>query len=204
MIREKASYYSASLRSVLCAIAVLWAAPAAAITIDVSFGQSVGAGSPSVYTLSNTFTLPTGFSNASLSITSLSIDDRGILSLNGTQISDAGIFGPGAGSLTLSLGGPNNAYTYLHGNGAQSVTVTSGFLTGLNTLEILVNDTNSGIFGEPLASGVNISSAFLAASVSYDDEAVVGVPEPGTIGLLGFGVLILAEIRRRKSKQLAA
>lgn len=184
------------LRSLICAAALATAMPAVAATINLDFGQSVPAGSPSVYTLTNSFTLPAGFSNASLTIETLAIDDRGLLLLNGATISDAGIFGPGDGFITLTPGGSNDPYTFSFGNGVQDRVVTTDFIEGLNTLSILVNDTNQGIFGAPLAS-VNISGASFTGFVTFDVGAD-DVAEPATLGLLGIGFLGAAVLRRTR------
>jgi hypothetical protein len=64
------------------------------VTIDVSTSHVATAGSPSVYTVDADFTLPAGFSNASLTIEALSIDDRGVLVLNGTSSATPGSSAP--------------------------------------------------------------------------------------------------------------
>lgn len=185
------------MRRVMCSVvfaASLCAgsqAVAATITLDVGFSHTALAGSPSVYTVSNTFTLPTGFSNPVLTVTALNIDDRGVLQLNGTAIASAGIFGPGTGSMTFTPGGLNQTFDFTF-TPLNPVVVTSGFLPGLNTLSILVNDTNNGIFGAPLANGVNISGVGLAATVRFDQPNGTSVPEPATFGLLAAGLLGLA------------
>lgn len=186
------------LRLMTCATALLFTMPANANTVDVSFNTTAAAGSPSVYTVGSTFSLPVGFTNASLTLSSLTADDRGVLQLNGTNISNAGIFGPGLGAMTLTPGGPNNPFTFTNGNGAQNLVITSGFLTGLNALSFIINDTNNGIFGVPLASGVNISGASAAASVTFDSP-VVAIPEPSTYVMLALGLFGLAVARRAKT-----
>ncbi|WP_310446447.1 PEP-CTERM sorting domain-containing protein [Thiobacillus sp.] len=178
------------------AIAPLFAAPSFATVIDASFSSTATAGSPSVYTVTHDFVLPIGFSNASLTIESMAADDRGVLLLNGTMISNAGIFGPGSGFMTLIPGGSNDPFTFTFGNGIQNVVVTSGFLTGLNTLSLIINDTDNGIFGAPLATGVHISGAGILASVSFDAAAV---PEPGTGALLLAGLGLVGFAARRRS-----
>src|SRR5262245_58605803 len=97
--------------------ATLPTAPAFAVTIDLGLSFTATFGSPSFYTLNDNFTLPAGFSNASLTIQTLDLDDRGVVVLNGTIITNAGIFGPGSGFMTLTNGGSNNPFTFTHGNG---------------------------------------------------------------------------------------
>lgn len=176
---------------------MLSAAPAHAATISLNLSHTAVAGSPSFYTLEQIFSLPAGFLNASLTIQSLACDDRCVLQLNGTTITNAGIFGPGAGSMTLTSGGANIPFAFTFGNGAQNLLVNSGFLTGSNTLLLIVNDTNQGIFGAPLPGGVNISGVGFSGSVNFDSPTTA-VPEPGsTLALLGISALGILAGRRR-------
>lgn len=147
-------------------VALSWA-PASAVTVNLSSSTTAIAGSPSVYTVIQTFVLPAGFTNAALSITNLDIDDRGILQLNGVTIDSAGIFGPGTTTLDLTTSGPTITQSYA-ANGSRNVIVSTGFVAGTNSLTILVNDTNSGINGASLPGGVNISSTSLGATLQYD------------------------------------
>jgi hypothetical protein len=172
--------------------------------IDVNLIASKPAGSPSFYTLSNTFTLPTGFTNGTLTIDNLYIDDRGVLQLNGTTIASAGLlFGTtGAGFMTLTPGGPNNPFTFAFPSGDlnPNLVITSGLVAGSNTLSVIVNDTNFGIGGVPLETGVGQSDVNIVASVSFD-VGTAAIPEPATLTLLGISLVGLAGFRRRKAKQ---
>lgn len=154
--------------------ALSWAPAGAVTTVNLSANTTAIAGSPSVYTVGQSFVLPAGFTNASLSITDLNIDDRGVLQLNGVTVDSAGIFGPGTTTLVLTPGGPAVTQSYA-ANGPRNVIVTTGFVTGTNSLNIIVNDTNNGINGVPLPGGVNISTTSLIATLQYD-IAVAAVP----------------------------
>ena len=188
------------LRSMVCASALLFTTSALAVVIDVSFSATAVPGSPSVYVVSEDFTLPTGFTNAQLSIDFLYIDDRGLLQLNGTTIASAGIFGPGSGFMTLTPGGSNDPFTFAFASGVDpNLVITSGFLEGSNTLSVLVNDTNEGIGGAPLAGGVNISDVNVVATVTFD-VITSQVSEPATLTLLGISLFGLAGFRRRKAQ----
>ncbi len=187
------------LSSVICAAGLFVSSPVVAspVVLDVSFNHTAVAGSPSVYSVSETFTLPADFSAPLLTVTSLIIDDRGVLQLNGTTITNAGIFGPGGGFMTFTPGGSNDPFTFTFGTGTQDLTVTTGFLPGVNTLTVLVNDTTAGIYGAPLNSGVFISRVEFAGSVQFNQPDRTDVPEPATFGLLAASLVGLAVRRFR-------
>lgn len=190
------------LRSLFYVIGSLVVSPAMAVVIPVNITHTATAGSPSVYTVSTSFTLPVGFLSPVLNIGNLYIDDRGVFELNDVIVSSTGIFGPGPGSMTFTPGGLNVPYVFAYGHGAgggigtQNLDVFGPFVTGLNTIDILVNDTNSGIFGAPLTTGVNISDVHFSGTVTFTDGRVA-VPEPATLALLGLGIFAIGAIRRR-------
>lgn len=75
---------------------------------------------------------------------------------------------------------------------AAAVTDSSYFLAGANTLELIVNNTNNGIYGG-LTGGP--SSLYFSATV-----APAGVPEPTTWALMLSGVALSgAALRRRRA-----
>ena len=183
---------------ILAATATLaLASPAAAVTVNVN-AHEVLTNVHSFWTATKSFNLPSGFSNAVLHITDFGIDDRGTVKLNGTVIDSVGLFGPGNGFLVSTLGGSNDPYFYAIGDGARSIFVTSGFVTGANELLFTGNDTSAGIFGDLVGGsfGTAQGAAYtFNADLTY---SLRGVPEPASWAMMvaGFG-LAGGAIRRR-------
>jgi hypothetical protein len=191
------------------AVALLFIAlglsPASATTLNVSVGQDFGDFANSYYTVDATFVLPVGFSNAVLNTSLFAADDRAVLQLNGTSVSETGIFGPGSGSFYfLPDGSDNAAYNFRYGNGTLTFDLVTGpFVVGTNTLHFIVNNTNTGITGGPTPN--NHAALYFEGTVSFD--AVAPVPEPSTwaMMLLGFaGVGFMAYRRKSKPASVAA
>jgi hypothetical protein len=184
--------------------------PARANTIPLSGTFSSTDPALDFYTASSegvnlNFTLPAGFTNASLNITTFQIDDRGVLVLNGTNVASEGIFGPGSGFMVLTSGGANNQFTFQYGDASSSfAAITGPFVTGLNVLDIIVNDTGAGIGGNlnPLSEPTSVN---FAATVTFD-TAPSAVPLPSALPLFasGLGALGLLGWRRKRKAQAAA
>jgi len=177
---------------------------ASATTINVSVGQDFGNFANSYYTVDATFVLPVGFSNAVPNTSLFAADDRAVLQLNGTNVSETGIFGPGSGSFYfLPDGSDNAAYNFRYNNDTLTFDpITGPFVVGTNTLHFIVNNTNNGIFGGPNGGH---SALYFEGTVSFD--TVSPVPEPSTwaMMLLGFaGVGFIAYRRKSKPAALAA
>lgn len=101
----------------------------------------------------NTFSLPASATNVSLTISQIGMDDRGVIELNGQPITASGASNSGSGFMQLTDPGSNVAYSFPYKAGAVNVTVTSGFVTGNNTLSVIVNNTYQGIYGSITPSG---------------------------------------------------
>jgi len=189
-----------------CAAAILFAAAgmysASATTINVSVGQDFGDFANSYYAVDATFVLPAGFSNAVLNTSLFAADDRAVLQLNGTNVSETGIFGPGSGSFYfLPDGSDNAAYNFRYNNGTLTFDpITGPFVVGTNTVHFIVNNTHNGIFGGPVPN--NHAALYFEGTVSFD--TVSPVPEPSTwaMMLLGFAGIGYG-VYRRKSKPAA-
>ena len=169
-----------------------------------STGTSTAAGYDGFWVAALSFTLPTGLGTsytAALNFNNLYADDRVVLELNTTQIGNEGINGPGVGSMSLTDVVASPSYTFTLGGG--SGLITSGFLTGTNTLYLYVNNTNNGIQGG--LSTVGTSGVGLGyAQLTLTDPDPVSVPEPASLSYLLFGLVPLAiGFSRRRSRQAA-
>lgn len=149
-------------------------------------GQNVG-----FWTASYSFNLTS--TNDTLSISDLASDDRVVVELNGTAVAAAGIFAPGNGSFIFTPTGSQVPYNSFLTNGAQTISATSPFIDGLNTIELIVNNTNNGIYGG-LTGGP--TSVFFTGTVTPN-----AVPEPMSGALLLSGLAgIAAAVRRRRGQ----
>jgi hypothetical protein len=192
------------------AAAILFAAvgigSASATTLNVSVGQDFGDFANSYYTVDATFVLPVGFSNAVLNTSLFAADDRAVLQLNGTNVSETGIFlrSGGSGSFYfLPDGSDNAAYNFRYSNDTSTFDPILGpFVAGTNTLHFIVNNTNNGIVGGPVPG--NHAALYFEGTVSFD--TVSPVPEPSTwaMMLLGFAGVGYGIYRRKKLAGLAA
>jgi PEP-CTERM motif len=181
-------------------VAALLATPASAVTVNVN-AHEVLTGVHSFWTADTSFNLPTGFSNAVLHITNFGIDDRGTASLNGTVVDSVGLFATGNGFLVSTLGGPNDPHVYAVGDGARSIFVTTGFLTGVNQILFTGNDTGAGIFGDltggPFGAAGGAAYAF-NADLTY---SVGGVPEPASWAMMVFGFGLAGSALRKSNRR---
>ncbi|MFD1611782.1 beta strand repeat-containing protein [Sphingomonas tabacisoli] len=145
------------------------------LTLNLDKSFNVAAGSPAFYVIGDDFVLPADFTNAVLTISDLNFDDRGTVLLNGKLVDSAGIFAPGSGSFVFSPTGPNDPFNFPVANGPRNTVISTGFVPGANSLKLLVNDTNNGIFGNILPA-VNISGGSIAATVTFSRGSVTPAP----------------------------
>ena len=148
--------------AILCLSSVL-SASATTYTIPLSYSYDLyssptDANHPDFYTQSLPFNLPSGYTNASLNITALKFDDRGVVQLNGATATSSGITnGLGlVGQMVFTAGGTPVPFTFQYGyvEATTFAPITTGFQTGLNTIELIVNDTSGGLnFRDGLLSG---------------------------------------------------
>jgi hypothetical protein len=78
----------------------------------IPLSVSVNSSPTSFYAVDLHFNLPTGFSNASISISKYFADDRSVMQLNDVNVASTGIFGPGWGSMVFSSSGPSTTPYY--------------------------------------------------------------------------------------------
>lgn len=153
------------------------------------------------WTATLTFTLPADATNVELSFSGLDVDDRGVLELNGTIIGntyDGEATSASSGFMTFTDGGMNQSYSF-GGSSAQSGTIMSGFnIGGLNTLLLIVNNTQAGQYGSP--SGIGFTAAGVDGTVTFDEPGSP-VPEPGSLVLLSAVLPALALLRGRRARK---
>jgi hypothetical protein len=181
----------AMFKSILAAtilVSAVTTIPAAAAVIDIS--ASGDTTNVPFFQTTQTFTLGS-IGNAKLNIVNLTADDLIVVSVNGTAIVGAGIFGPGNGNVFFTAGGPSTPYTFAYNNGAVNASFAAPFVVGANTVTLTVNNNNAGI---------NTGNGGLTGGPGYYaiSGTVTAVPEPAVWGLMivGFGMVGVASRRR--------
>jgi PEP-CTERM motif len=130
-----------------------------------------------------TFVLPTGFTGITLSL-NLAADDYVTVVLNPSG-SDTTVFAPSTSQKTNGMW--NTA------SGVDNFTTAAAFAVGLNTLQFTVPNNSS----DTTTSCCGPTGLLVDADVTFTSSA----PEPGTLALIGTGLLAVgASFRRRKQK----
>jgi PEP-CTERM motif len=124
-------------------------------------------------------------------------DDRAVMLLNGVQVEAFGGLGPGLSTFVFTPAGPEMPQYFQNnccepGSGMQlDIALDGPFVSGVNTLEFIDNNTNHGIYGNIMDIG--------PSRLSFQGR-ISSIPEPSTwammiVGLSGLGALM--HIRRR-------
>jgi hypothetical protein len=132
---------------------------------------------------------------AVLQTSTFAADDRAVMELNGDVVSSTGIYGPGVGNFYFTDSGPNNPFTFQYGNSGPFAPITTGFVSGVNTLLFIVNNTGNGIHG---GASDGPSGVYFDGTVTFS-----AAPEPTTwsmmlVGVGGLGAMMRTQRRKRK------
>src|SRR5450759_242911 len=176
-------------------------------------------GSSTGYTLNQNITQSTytGFSEATLNfnvsglvpntnvyinIASFGVDDRAALEINGVLIDLTGIINDNnnkQGVFQFAPGGKyvqetfNGVRAYPDNSSLNAVFSSSLLHDGINTVELIVNNTDNGISGNTIVNrGGDSTNVALDASITYDP-----IPEPTSITLLIMGLLGFCASRKK-------
>lgn len=160
-----------------------------------STGSFIQGGNPANFTgfwlADYTFYLPPNATGVSLSYEGFYADDRAVLTLNGQVIGATGIISiQGApGEMVFTDGGAAQPYSFssLFSSGS----ATGGFnIGGLNTIEAIINNTGTGIYGPDRDISVGDTTFLgLSGSISYSvvpEPSILAMISVGLAGLVGF------------------
>ncbi len=132
-----------------------------------------------------TFVLPQNASSVSLTFSGLYGNDRVVLLLNGSIIGNADHLGAtGSGVMALTATGGDAPFNF---TGKTSGTVTTGFVPGVNTLRLIVNNTGVVPITAPTASFLSPTgdgtTTFVDATASYSITGPPAFPGPRLTGV---------------------
>jgi len=186
----------------VCILALCHNVVAATVTVPISCptgwtlsnatsGCTMVQGGPAIYTGTFTAAIPAGATNISFTLNSFSVDDKGVVQLNGTTIGDAVIAtsngaAGGAGTFDFGLGGGNQAYSFVGFVPGTAFPIANGTLQ--MTLVVFMNDTNSTDPSAPPLAVTNISGFGLSGTLTYDtalaasSTALISSTNPSTVG----------------------
>jgi hypothetical protein len=141
------------------------------------------------------FSLPSNATAVTLVFSDLNGDDRAVLELNNTVIGDTFLkTAPGAGVMSFPPGPPDAPFFF---TGHTAGTVTSGFVTGLNELRLVVNNTDSNALTAPtlsFGSSSDGTAVGFLGTVSY--TTATPLPTSWITGLVLLGILGAVSVHR--------
>ena len=150
-----------------------------------------------LWTATYSFDIPTGATGLNLTFSNLLSDDRAMLLVNGTEVGWQAINeATGAGVMWKPVLGSENVVFQAYSS--TPVDISSFIHIGSNTLELIVNNTNSAsLFADPrsLNGSIDATDAHVQASLNYNVQAT---PEPATLTLIGTAVLGFIGWRARR------
>lgn len=159
------------------------------------------------------FNAASATTDATLKITNALADDRMQIFVDGVLIESVGI-GSGIGSFTTCNASDTNCtvknnVNYVNNGTTAAITLTNLVLNaGMNTVEVIVNNTFKGIQNAGTADGLVATSAgnynATTGANNYNDAtyyslsgSITTVPEPTSLALLLSGLLGLAGTRKK-------
>jgi hypothetical protein len=190
-------------------VGLAFASQASAVTVPVASsdssswarsnggtGTSMPLGGPGVWNSRYTATIPSGATNISFTLDSFSVDDKGVVQLNGSNIGDAVIFGSNgsaAGPGIFDFGSGAGSYTFVGFTPGAEISLPDG--TANFELTAFVNDTGTSNPSAPAFAIVGVASSFnLSGTLSYDVAGAA--PVPGAVTpiptLPQWGLILLA------------
>jgi len=158
-------------------------------------------GSIPYWTATTTFAQPAP--GEVLDLVNVRPDDRAVFLLNGVEVAAFGGLGPGLSQFVFTPGGPEVPQFFLNNccEGSDLNDIVFGpFVPGVNTLEIIVNNTNHGRFGPIVDFGPSRMSfsGFVGVPGGGGGGGSSGTPEPGVWATMLMGFVALGVVLRRR------
>jgi hypothetical protein len=131
------------------------------------------------WSLTTRFFLPADAIDPQLTLSAMSVDDMGVLYLNGIEVASAGIGAPGSGVFKRSLDGGFASQQFKNPQGGvlPPQSIGAALIVGTtNVLEMVVNNNNLGITDNQILTSDYSSNAHLATELSYGQPTATNIP----------------------------